>query len=150
MGKPSDPPNKDIIKEQLVLLVEDIIDEGDNLCKEYTIIHSCLRSHINRNILQNIMKVKLLQSNDLKKIYKKLSNRNYVNKEPGNSGKIKLSEMFVKESNYLELLNYVYNDINDFSIKLDFIKIMSDENLIICRLLYLQSLLGVNWQTNNK
>ncbi|GKX28697.1 hypothetical protein SH1V18_11770 [Vallitalea longa] len=135
-----------IKKEQLLLLYENLIDDAYNLYNSYKTIHNNIISHINKNIVQDIMKLKLNQSRELINLYKRLSCMQYINKPLENDEVIGLSEMFAKESNHGEILNYIYANIKDKDVNCLLQVIINNENLILLRLLYLQSLLGINWK----
>ena len=139
-----------IEREQLLLLYENLIDEGYNLCTGYKAMHNKIISHINRNIVQDIMKSKINQCNESINLYNKLSCRKYVNKKMNYDKKYRLAQMFAKESNHGEVLNYIYANTMDYDIKHMIQKIINDENLILFKLLYLQSLFGINWEADNK
>lgn len=142
--------NESIRKEQLLLLYESLIDDGCHLYNAYKRIHNKLISHENKNIVQDIMKTKLYQCRELIDLYNQLSRDNYANKKVDIEKECKLSKMFAKESNYAETLNYIYSNTNEISIKLNLTKVINDENAILFKLLYLQSLIGVYWEANNK
>lgn len=149
-GKNNRMSNEFIKREQLLLLYENIIEEGYNLCTGYKAMHNKIISHINRNTIQDIMKSKINQCNELINLYNRLSPSKYVNKKVDYDRRYKLAQMFAKESNHGEMLNYIYSNTVDYDIKMIIQKIINDENLILCRLLYLQSLLGINWEADNK
>ena len=139
-----------IKKEQLLLLYDNLIDDACNLYNAYKVIHNSIISRINKNIVQDIMKLKLNQSKELINLYNKLSCRKYVNKKMNYDKKYRLAQMFAKESNHGEVLNYIYANTMDYDIKHMIQKIINDENLILFKLLYLQSLFGINWEADNK
>lgn len=148
--KPKEMTKELIKKEQLLLLYENLIDEGLYLYNTYKKIHNKLICHENRNIVQDIMKTKLYQIRELLSIYNQLSGKCYRSKEDITNNKNKLSKMFAKESNYVEAFNHIYANTNDIGIKLTLTKIIQDENIILFRLLYLQSLIGIYWEANDK
>lgn len=145
-----DNSTESIKNEQLLILYENLIDDSYNLYNGYKIIHNKMSSHINKNIALDIMKLKLNQSRELINLYNQLSCMDYVNKELENKEILGLSEMFAKESNHGEILNYIYANIEDRNVKYLLQNIINNENLVLLRLLYLQSLLGVDWKVYNK
>ncbi|MCT4596636.1 MAG: hypothetical protein N4A50_01995 [Vallitalea sp.] len=142
--------NELIEKEQLLLLYENLIDEGLHLYNIYKSIHNKLISHENRNIVQDIMKTRLYQIRELISIYNKLSGECYRSKQSNVHKKNKLKKMFAKESNYVEAINHIYANTNDIVTKVKLTKLIQDENIILFRLLYLQSLIGICWEANDK
>ena len=139
-----------IKKEQLLLLYDNLIDDAYNLYNRYKIIHNNIYPRINKNIIQDIMKTKLNQSRELISLYNQLSYNKYIKKELEDVKILRLSEMFAKESNHEEILIYINANIKDNNVGHLLQNIINNENQILIKLLYLQSLVGVDWKTNNK
>ena len=141
---------EEIRKQQMILLYEYIIDNGYTKYKNYKDMYKHLNAHQNRSIIQDVMKTKLYQCKELSEIYNRLSGKKYNPKKIDSRKVIRVTELFAEECNYAETLNYLYTNTSEITFKLDLIHIINEEQLALIKLMYLEGLLGSNWEANNK
>lgn len=141
---------KEIKKEQLMLLYENTIDDSFVLFSDYKLLYKRLNKYDYKNLVQDMMKVKLNQCIEIREIYEELVNGKYMDKKITPKKMLRVKDIFVEECNYSDSINYIYSNINEMPLMLRLNKVIHEQNLLLIKLMYLQNLIGYHWQTNNK
>lgn len=141
---------KEIKKEQLMLLYENTIDDSFVLFSDYKLLYKRLNKYDYKNLVQDMMKAKLNQCIEIREIYEELVNGKYMDKKITPKKMLRVKDIFVEECNYSDSINYIYSNINEMPLMLRLNKVIHEQNLLMIKLMYLQNLIGYHWQTNNK
>lgn len=141
---------KEIKKEQLMLLYENTLDDSFVLFSDYKLLYKRLNKYDYKNLVQDMMKAKLNQCIEIREIYEDLVNGKYMDKKITPKKMLRVKDIFVEECNYSDSINYIYSNINEMPLMLRLNKVIHEQNLLLIKLMYLQNLIGYHWQTNNK